>query len=876
MLNNQVSKAVRLAIAFGAASTAVFSASSFAADKEEKIERVEVTGSRIKQVDMETASPVTVITAADLQLSGEASVADVLNNTSVNSFGSWRGTSGYGNGAAATSNINMRGLGAAYTLVLLDGRRMPGTSSSSGAAADTSRIPMAIVERIEILREGASAVYGSDAVAGVINIITKKDFTGLSFSYDTELPSADGGDTNRFNISTGYAGDKGNITLTYEYYKADSVFDRDIWKLDDPTYGDFSSFSSVPNGVGDSGWVTSNDMCAQAENVVDIGTRCLYSYGEVTKLFGDVVQNSMLSNFNYELTDNLKFRGRASASLSETDTRYAGTPVSTNYPTMSADNAYNPAGEDLTIYMRSANLGERDTRTEINTIDILGGLVGFADVGNGIDWEVNAQHSRSTTNGFNTNLINDDIVQSLIDSGEYDIFNTTGMSFADWDASMNDFYGQAAHTGIYKAQFISTQFDALASTTFVDNGSFMLAGVVGAEFEQIEFTQNSDPQSASGRVSGGSGGDDVNADRDRTSAYAEFQASFPEYNVDINAAVRYDKYEQEGDVGADFVEGNFDNVAPQIGVAWRPVDSLLVRASWGESFRAPNMGEMFSSQALSFESAYDTLWCDTQGNASSDAVYCNPNGSQQHKTWFGGNPDLEPEEGESLTTGVVWNVTDDFSMELSYYDIKLENRIAAVSVARLLADEQLNGSNPAVVRGPDGKIDTMYSFDQNMASLETSGFDFKTAYVFESSIGDFALKAEASYVQEFVETTEEGADPFDYSGLQDYPELRGNATLDWTNGTFGAAWTSYYIGGQDSGNEEYGVTYLADVPSYVKHNIQASYNHPWNGKVTMGVNNVFDKEAPQWYDGFRGYRDASTSLYDVLGRTIFFKVEQSF
>jgi outer membrane receptor for ferrienterochelin and colicin len=188
MLNNKVSKAVRLAIAFGAVSTAAFSASSFAAEESaDKVERIEVTGSRIKQVDMETSSPVTVITAADLQLSGEASVADVLNNTSVNSFGSWRGMSGYGNGAAATSNINMRGLGAEYTLVLLDGRRMPGTSSSSGAAADTSRIPMAIVERIEILREGASAVYGSDAVAGVINIITKKDFNGLSFSYDTEL-----------------------------------------------------------------------------------------------------------------------------------------------------------------------------------------------------------------------------------------------------------------------------------------------------------------------------------------------------------------------------------------------------------------------------------------------------------------------------------------------------------------------------------------------------------------------------------------------------------------------------------------------------------------------------------------------------------------
>ena len=878
MLNNKVSKAVRLAVAFGAASTATFSANTFAADEENagKVERIEVTGSRIKQVDMETASPVTVITAADMQLSGEATVADVLNNSSVNSFGSWRGMSGYGSGAAATSNVNMRGLGANYTLVLLDGRRMPGTSSSSGAAADTSRIPMAIVERIEILREGASAVYGSDAVAGVINIITKKDFNGLNFTYDTELPSVEGGDTNRFSVTGGYASDKGNITLTYEHYKADAVYDRDIWELDSELYNAFSSYSSVPNGQGkDSKNWYSADLCDAADNTVPSSDgRCLYSYGAVTKLFADAEQDSILSNFKYDLTDDLYFRGRASASMSKTDARYAGTPVSTTKPTMYADNPMNPYGEDISLSMRSANLGNRDTRVEIANIDFVGGLVGYTEIGNGFDWEINAQRSRSTTESFNRNLINDPLVQSLIDTGEYDIFNTTGMDFASWDAQMAELYAGAAHMGTYKAEFESTQFDGLVSTTLVDNESFTLAGVVGAEFETIDFTQYSDPLSASGNVSGGSGGDDVFATRDRTSSYLELQAAFP-FGLDLNAAVRYDKYEQKGDVGASVVEGEFDNVTSQLGAAWRITDDLLVRASWGESFRAPNMGEMFSSQSLSFETNYDTLWCDNQGNAASDTVYCAPSGSQ-HKTWFGGNPDLEPEEGESLTVGTVWNVTDTLSMEVSYYSVKIDNRIAAISTDRLLSDEIENGSNPAVVRDAEGKIDVMYSFDQNMASLETSGFDFKANYTHETNIGDFSLRGEASYVEEFVEITEAGADPFDYSGLQDYPEWRANMTLDWKYDNFGAAWSTYYIGKQESGAEEFNNPSLAPVASYFKHNAQVSYTHDWNGKVTFGVNNIFDREAPKWYDGFYDYRDASTALYDVLGRTIFLKVEQTF
>lgn len=872
-----VAKSVRRVMLLAAGATAFGGFGAYAAEESEEVERIEVTGSRIKQVDMETASPVTVITAADIQMSGEATVADVLNNSSVNAFGSWRGMSGYGSGGAATSTVNMRGLGSDYTLVLLDGRRMPGTSSSSGAAADTSRIPMAIVERIEILRDGASAIYGSDAVAGVINIITKKNYDGLNFTYDYEQPKAEGGDLNRFTVTGGYSTDKGNVTLSYEHYETAAVYDRDVWKLDDPTYGGYSSYSAVPNGKGASGWVSNSDLCAATENVDD-GTdgnnngRCFYSYGEVTKLFGDVTQDSILSNFNYEIAEDIKFRGRASASMSKTDSRYAGTPVSTNKPTMAADNPLNPVDEDLTLYMRSVQIGERDSRTEINNIDFLGGLVGYVDVANGLDWEVNAQHSRSTTSAFNYNLVNDDIVQDLVNSGEYDIFNTTGMSTADWDAMMTDLYGKAAHTGIYQAEFESTQIDALVSSTLFDNGEVTVAGVFGVEYEMIEFVQKSDPQSASGRVSGGSGGDDVDADRDRTSAYLELQATLP-YEVDLSAAVRYDEYDQEGDVGERVVSGTFDSVTSQFGVSWRPVDSLLLRASWGESFRAPNMGEMFSTQALSFEQALDTLWCDA--NPGQDDNYCRP--QQQHKTWFGGNPDLEPEEGESLTAGLVWNVTDDLALELSYYKVELDNRIASTSVTRLLKDEVDNGGSDAVVRDPaTGKIDVMYSFDRNMASLETSGYDFKGSYNLETEFGDFGISAEMSYVEEFVEITEPGADPFDYAGLQDYPEWRGNATINWSYADFAAAWTTYYIGSQESGNEEYGVDYLADVPSYFKHNVQVSYNHAWNGKLTVGVNNVFDREAPTWYDGFVDYRDAATGLYDVLGRTVFVKIEQSF
>lgn len=877
-------RAVRASLITMGSASVLLSGITIAAEENTKVERIEVTGSRIKQVDMETVSPVTVINAADIAMTGEKTVADVLNNSAINSFGSWRGISGYGSGASSTSNVNLRGLGSSATLVLLDGRRMPGTSSSSGSVADTSSIPMAIVERIEILRDGASAVYGSDAVAGVINIITKKEFDGLQLDYSTEQPSVEGGDANRLSIATGYNTDKGNITLTYEYYDTKAVMDRDIWNMDDPSYATYSGFSSVPNGkygTGNGSWYSNSDICDQTENTVDKtdgnnNGRCLYDSGRVTKLFGDQTRNSFLSNFTYEITDGIQFRGRASASLAETETRYAGTPVSTNYPVMSADNKFNPVGEDMTLYMRSAQIGERDTLTETNNVDILGGFIGTLDLGNGIDWELNAQHSRSTTNSFNYNLINDEIVQQGIDSEQYDIFNTTGMSYEQWNQQMTELYRKAAHTGVYQGKFESTQIDGLASTLLVDNGDVSVAMVGGLEYEMIKFKQTSDPESASGIISGGSGGDDVDATRDRSAAYLEFQVGLPA-NVELSAAVRYERYEQEGSLtgaqGQVVNSSTFDAVVPKFGISWRPVDSLLLRASYGDSFRAPNMGEMFSSQSLSFEKAVDSLWCNEPGNV--DAVYCAT--SNQHKTWYGGNPDLEAEEGNSLTLGGVWNATDNWNIELSYFSIAYENKIESISVNDILRDEIKNGSSPYVHRGADGKIEYIEAGVRNLATVETSGIDFVTAYNLETGIGDFNFRLDLTHVLDFKKQDNAESEMIDYAGLTDSPDWRGNFATSWKYDDFSAAWTVVYIGRQsaDYYNQLEETDVYVDYSNYFKHNIQFAYNHAYNGSITVGVNNVFDADAPNFYT-YADYRDVNVGLYDVLGRTYYLRINQKF
>lgn len=889
--NNKLAKAVRLAMVFGATATAGVATNAFAADeaKAEEVERIQVTGSRIKQVDLESSSPVTVITATDIEMSGEITVADVLNNLSANSFGSWKGVSGYGAGDAASSNINLRGLGSDATLVLLDGRRMPGTSSSSGASADTSLIPMAIVERIEVLRDGASAVYGSSAVAGVINIITKKDYEGVGVKFEYEEPDdVDGGTSRTFALTTGFSSDKGNIVLTFEHTNSDAIFDSELWPVYDAdnaggAYGGYSSYSPVHNVLTSNGWMSNSDLCEQAPDVMDYTDGndsgfCKYNYGAVTKFNPDTEKNSVFSKFNYELTDNITFVGRVMAGFNETDSRYAATPVSTSPITMSADNPYNIYEEDVLIRTRSAPIGARDTTTEVTTSDIVLGLEGELEIGNGIAWEVNYQNSLSKTNVFGNNLVNDVAFQALLDSGEYDMFNMDNKSYADWNADMEEMYQGARHTGTYEGRYESEQWDGLVSSALYESEDVTIAAVVGAEYEEITFTQKSDPESANGFISGGSGGDDVDADRDRTAAYVEIQAALP-FNIDLSAAARYEKYEQEGMTNLGKSKSDFDKVVPKIGLTWRPVEELLLRSSWGESFRAPNMGEMFQSYALSFPTVRDTEWC-TANPGQELGGYCSDAG-EQVATWFGGNTELGEETGDSVTFGFVWSILDNLSVEATYYDISYDDKIDSVDNDELLRIEKESGglgSTPAAIERSslDQRIDFMYTGYINKASLETDGLDISARYNQETSFGDFGVTLNVSKVFAFDEKADKDSQKFDSAGLQDFPDLKTDLAINWAYEDFTASWNIFYVGSQDSGNKEYGVTYLAHIDSYTKHNVQASWTAPTETKITLGVNNLTDEEAPTWYNGFRDYRDSSWSLYDQTGRSLYLRVEQSF
>ncbi|MCG9737284.1 TonB-dependent receptor [Shewanella insulae] len=852
--NSLLANSVRFALVSGAAMTAFTAPAVFAADEQaaDKVERIEVTGSRIKRSDLEGASPVTTITADDMKVEGNFTVADALRNSNLNSFGSFSERSG--SSAQSQATINLRGAGSSRTLVLIDGKRFPGSPTLGGSSANLNAIPMAAVERIEILTDGASSTYGSDAIAGVVNIIMKKNFQGIEFNVGGGSRDRDGGLTSKeFSVVAGYEMDKGNITFAFDHQDRKGISDADReftapWMRDLNGDGVIQAYSETDGwsyyGASvkhpDTGIYQPSPLCddlaaqygddvfkkVRGDDVFGAGSElCMYAYGNVSYNKASVDRNTVYVDANYEVAEDVEWFGRVMFTQNNSFGRYA--PPAAAWNNMSPDNPHNPFDVEAKGYFRWVGIGTRDGNVDDYNQDYLTGLRGSISAWNDATWEFYYHYNKADNKSI----------------GEY-YLSYSGLAYNE--ANGIDL-GSEAGVNNMKATTLTQdratfhQYNAGIGFDAFELPGGAVAHYFGMEYFDQDYDSVYDAQSEAGLI-GGSAGNSAGGDRQVWAAF--YEAAMPLTDtIELNIAARYDDYSDFG-----------DNVAPKASVRWQALDNVVVRASYSEAFRAPALDQLYAATTFSAEDGTDYPYCAATGIPQGDCP------EKQYDTWISANKNLGPETSEYINFGVAWDVVDNFGVKVDYFDLKIDDVISQRSITNVMEGIASGSLTPTdtfyVKRDATGAAEEIGTGYGNGDKLQIKGVDVALNGNLETDIGDFSLAWTNSFVLEYVEEVEGGAGAVDTAGWNGQPEYKSVFTTTYTMGDHRVSWNMNYT------DSTYETKDTGKLDSWLIHNINYTYDAGSFGSIMLGVNNLTDEDPVLSSDG----KFENPELYNNYGR----------
>ncbi|MDP2560968.1 TonB-dependent siderophore receptor [Psychrobium sp. 1_MG-2023] len=868
--NNKITKAVRIALIAGVAST---SSVAFAADKNEstaeEVERVAVTGSRIQRTDMEGISPITVISREDLEVSGEVSVADVLRDSNFNSFGSSSESSGTGGGQQGIAGVSLRGLGADRSLVLVNGKRVAPSPAAGGGSANLNAIPMAAVDRIEIVSNGASAIYGSDAIGGVVNVILRKDYEGVSVAGAVGRPSQEGGDENQISLVMGVSGEKGSFVMSAEFSDREVIFSRDreyTKSAAGEKWADNTGISSNARNIrhlidtdGDGGfdrieWSALEDQCDTSLGFIGVqvregsqpGTMCGYDYSKIAAETANLTNSSLYARGVYEVNDDVTFNLNTLATRTTSWGRFA--PAAGNFNVTGTDMANDSVeladGESVVAsraYWRFTDNGPRDQRTDGSNFDMNMYLDGLTDWGT---WTVGYHRNVANITNLGSGYINRPFAEQFAAEGTLtDERSIALMSHTISTFNKTDYASVNAGLGI----------DSLFTIGGNDVGAYFYA-----ERTETTYVSQADDLSNASAVIGSAGGS-AKGEREVTSLAAEFLFPLSD-DLEVTLAARYDDFSDFG-----------DNISPQLGATYNINDEWKLRASIGEGFRAPTFANLYS-QSEGFP------WLFVPGV-----------GWGQYLTKTVGNEDLDAEKSDQFAFGIIGEIVDGVSFTLDYQRIEISDMISYESAANIWSKHQ-----DGITLKPNTSITMIGNLPEelqatyiNEGEMRAQFIDFDLRAVQETSFGEFRQNLAISYTLDYS-TLEETSNAdgetrevlLDQAGLRGLPQYRMNLGLAYIYEDHSITLTAKYIPTQLNRFElnENGTKYIAsenDSAVSGQHTKIASYtdldiNYTWqaqdNLRLTVGARNLTNED-PRFRDVAES--QYSSSLYSIQGRTVF-------
>jgi iron complex outermembrane receptor protein len=936
--------AIRFAL-FAGASAAAVGGNAFAQDQAKTLDRVEVTGSRIKRVDTETTSPVTLLTRADIERTGLTDIRDILDRLSSSDGGGLSTVSTQTNGNDGTQSISLRGLGAARTLVLVDGHRW---ATDSGGTVDLTSIPSAIVERVEVLKDGASAIYGSDAIAGVINIITRRNFEGMQFRAQYGETEEGDGAQEQYNLTFGASGERTNVVMNIGFQGRDAISQGSRKRTETPVFGcnnpptaADSSFcgSAFPErgrfvvpGLGQMSLIPGRPGTSVSDfKTFDNGDRFNFSPVNFLQLPGDT--SNLFASATHELTDNIRAVAKFNYTKRTSANRIAEVPLTmatsgANGPQwripITADNVFNPFGAQInTSGFRMVAAGGRFTKADVDTFSTTVGLEGAFNIGDrGFNWDVGLAYNDTQ---------NDQQVDNLVNL--FALRQAVGPSFRDGDGVLrcgtpgavitgctpfNLFGGPdlGVGAGVISAaeaaqmlNFVThtaNEFEGNTSNNYYANLSgdlFSLPGGMAQFAAGYEYRKDDTFSQPDSFVAGGGSSTNFAEPTKGQTIIEEFygELSLPLLSdmmlakeLNVTLAARNTSFESQGNVGLGFESNDLGSTTNySVALRWKPIDDLLVRASWGESFRAPSASDLFGGGGEGFPGVNDP--CNTgnfAGLTATQQARCVslgvPQGgwfqpTSQQRSLFGGNPDLAPEEGENVNIGIVYNPSwlPGFDLSVDYWRIRIASALTSFS-ANFIANQCITGGENGegidsfcgfINRLPgSGVISDIRVGSFNANAFKTDGIDFNLNYRFETeNFGRFTFASETTWVSDLTTQNDFQSEPVQFVGLYTGSpnwEWRSNFITTWNLGDFDASWTMRFTSDLEEAcfvdrtinicsDAENDVHHIASV---TYHDVTVGWNAPWKAKITVGARNVFSREPPVVANSFAGSFDAAYDL----------------
>lgn len=869
------------------------------------VQRVEITGTLIKRIDAETSVPVQVITRRDIQRSGATNVEQLMQTISAaTSSGALMGNASSGATTGSISSISLRGLTSIRTLVLINGRRIAPYGigfTGDSVSVDVSSIPIAAIDRVEILKDGASAIYGSDAVAGVVNFILRRDYTGGELTLDAGDTQDGGASNQRVSVTTGFgdlARDRYNLMLSGTFTREEALFGRDRdfarvgYNLDagnDPTsFHTFpSNFLILPDGaVGGNPSAPGCPSPFAVSRGEDVdGPFCVFDPSPLVSLLPKAERVNLMAAGKWAISDNLEAFFEASYAKNKQRTVIQPVPFSFAfslppnnplvnqapwnglYPAEYGPLAGTPHGLGSavttillrpgtpfypTAYVQSLLTNPTDPLPPLtvfyrsnetgnrDTTDISSAprlVLGLRGLAGGWDWETAFLHSQSKVR----QQVNDGYpAQSLIlPLLNSGRVNLFGPNTPDIVAELRatNFTGDA-----FRIDSKLTSVSVKGSRELMPLGGGALGLALGGEVRREDYLFDPSPTIQTGDISG-FGGNFLTTDKSR-----RVDAVFAELNLPVlkglefNVATRFDRYEGVG-----------RSTNPKASVRWQPTPQLLVRGAVGKGFRAPSLQDLFLPQTTGVTTAglSDPLRCPT----TSSRTDC----STQFAILNGGNPDLSPERSRNATLGVVLSPVPQVSIGLDAFRIVVKDTITNGITPAIILQDAASAAQYAnlITRGaPDpafpnlpGPITSISQTNLNLGEIRVKGVELDAKFNTEAAGGRITASLTGTYFSQYDTQNLDGSFSNDLDTTNAatggvVPRWTHYASLDYSRGAWGFTLSQKWQKRYDDLPATTPGTPTRRVGTYEVADVQARYTGFKNLELRAGIRNLLNNDPP--------------------------------